>query len=72
MKTIKKLSIAVLGFLLLVCIAGFLSITIFASNSVFAEENTSAASQTPESNVIGTATLTPEGIFISSNISIRS
>ena len=67
MKTIKKLSIAVLGFLLLVCIAGFLSITIFASNSVFAEENTSAASQTPESNVIGTATLTPEGIFISSN-----
>ena len=67
MKNIKRLSMAILGFLLLVCISGFLSITIITSNSVYAEENASATSQTSESNIIGTATLTNEGILISFN-----
>ena len=67
MKKIKSVSIVILGCLLIVCLAGFLSITIFANNSVYAEENISVETQNTESNVTGTATLVNEGIFIFTN-----
>ena len=57
----------ILGCLLIVCLAGFLSITIFANNSVYAEENISVETQNTETNVTGTATLVNEGIFIFTN-----